>query len=70
MIDLIAFIESARSQLVQDLEQDVKTSLKRLSYLLDVHSFCQDEIELNQSTLLWPQGISPVFEGSEQVSIL
>ena len=67
MIELVAYMETAKSGMMMDLQQDVKDSLKRLTYLLDVHTFSSDDMELNRSTLLWPQGISPVFEENEQV---
>ena len=67
MIDLVAYMETAKSGMMMDLQQDVKDSLKRLTYLLDVHTFSSDDMELNRGTLLWPQGISPVFEENEQV---
>ena len=67
MIDLIAYMEAAKDGMVVQLQQDVSESLKRLTYLLDVHSFTAEDMDLNKSTLLWPQGISPVFEENEQV---
>ena len=69
MIELVAYMETAKSGMMMDLQQDVKDSLKRLTYLLDVHTFSSDDMELNRSTLLWPQGISPVFEENEQVCV-
>ena len=46
----------------------LKDSLKRLGYLLDVHTFSPEEMELNQTTLTWPKKLSPVFEENERVS--
>ena len=70
MIDLIAFMETARTELVGDLWERVQDSLKRLSYLLDVHSFSSSDMEVNRSTLMWPSQLSPVFEQNEQVHTL
>ena len=67
MIDLIAFMETARNELVRDLWERVQDSLKRLSYLLDVHSFSANEMETNRTTLMWPSKLNPVFERNEQV---
>ncbi len=69
MMDLIEYMQSARGGMVVDLQRNVQDSLKRLAYLLDVHTFSTEEMELNQTTLLWPQGIAPVFEENEQVSL-
>ena len=68
MIDLIAFMETARNELVRDLWERVQDSLKKLSYLLDVHGFSSTEMEVNRSTLMWPSQLSPVFEQNEQVN--
>ena len=67
MIDLIAFMETARNELVRDLWERVQESLKRLSYLLDVHGFSTNEMETNSKTLMWPTKLNPVFEQNEQV---
>ena len=67
MMDLIAFMETARNELVRELWENVQESLKRLSYLMDVHSFSSSEMEVNQTTLMWPSQLNPVFEQNEQV---
>lgn len=67
MIDLIAFMETARNELVRDLWERVQDSLKRLSYLLDVHNFSTNEMGMNSTTLMWPSKLNPVFEQNEQV---
>ncbi len=60
-------MEAARDGMMVELQQDVSESLKRLTYLLDVHTFTAEDMDLNKSTLLWPKGISPVFQENEQV---
>lgn len=40
----------------------------RLSYLLDVHIFEPEDMELNSAVLLWPQNILPVFELNDEVT--
>ena len=47
-----------------------QSSLKRLGYLLDVHTFSPEEMEVNQTTLTWPKKLSPIFEENERVSPL
>lgn len=68
MMELIAYMEEVKGGKMADLQQDVKDSLKRLTYLLDVHTFRTEEMQLNQSTLLWPQNVSPIFEENELVN--
>ena len=69
MMDLIAFMETARTELVRDLWESVQDSLKRLSYLMDVHGFSSSEMEVNRTTLMWPSQLNPVFEKNEMVLI-
>ena len=66
-MDLIAYMETARNELVRNQLECVQSSLKRLTYLLDVHIFSPGDIELNQTTLTWPSKLSPVFEENEQI---
>lgn len=67
MMDLIAFMETARTELVRGLWEGVQDSLKRLNYLIDVHSFSSSEMEVNRTTLMWPAQLNPIFEQNEQV---
>ena len=67
MMDLIAFMETARTELVRELWESVQDSLKRLSYLIDVHSFSPNEMEVNKTTLMWPTQLNAIFEQNEQV---
>ena len=41
---------------------------ERLSYLLDVYFFTQEDIDLNSHVMLWPEKMRPIFEQSEAVS--
>ena len=43
---------------------------ERLSYLLDVYFFTQEDIDWNSQVMLWPEKIRPIFEQSEAVSLL
>ena len=42
---------------------------ERLSYLLDVYFFTQEDIDLNSQVMLWPEKIRPIFEQSEAVCL-
>jgi hypothetical protein len=39
----------------------------RLQYMLDVHFFSPEEIELNKKVLTWPRNINPIFDQNEEV---
>ena len=67
MIDLIAYIAQAQSELVRDQWQAVQESLNRLSYLLDIHTFTPEDMEQNQVTLTWPAKLDPIFEENERI---
>uniref|UniRef100_A0A8C5ATC2 Dynein, axonemal, heavy chain 12 n=1 Tax=Gadus morhua TaxID=8049 RepID=A0A8C5ATC2_GADMO len=46
---------------------DIKANAyNRLGYLLDVHVFDQEYLELNSTVFLWPQNILPVFELNDE----
>ncbi len=38
-----------------------------MNYLMDVHTFDAEHLELNASVLLWPQNIYPIFDQSDEV---
>ena len=68
MMEMVAYMTEAKTTLLNSLEQDVQNSLKRLSYLLDVYDFTPVDMELNQTTLMWPKKLDPIFEQNEQVT--
>ncbi len=68
MIELISYMEEVKGGPVRELWESVQDSLRRLSYLMDVHPFSPEDIAINQDTLTWPQRLSPIFEESEQVN--
>lgn len=42
-------------------------AISRLAYLLDVHIFKPDDVELNSTVFLWPKKIHYVFESNDAV---
>lgn len=42
-------------------------SFNRLSYLLDVFTFTQDDMSLNSTVLNWPNNIAPIFDQNDEV---
>jgi len=48
----------------------VQEAYGKLSYLLDVHVFQPESLELNSTVFLWPQNILSVFELNNEVNII
>lgn len=48
----------------------LQESFNRLSYLLDVFTFTQDDMSLNSTVLNWPKNIAPIFDQNDEVFIL
>ena len=53
--------------LSQHFSKIFQLSLKRLSYLLDIHSFPSSDLSLNQTVLTWPAKIPAIFERGEKI---
>ena len=49
------------------LQEEINNSKKHLLYLIDVHIFSEDDINLNTKTLRWPINIKPVFEQNTEI---
>lgn len=45
----------------------LQDSFNRLSYLLDVFTFTQDDMSLNSTVLNWPKNIAPIFDQNDEV---
>lgn len=67
MMELVSYMGTVKEGLVREQWQAVQDSLHTLTYLLDIHSFSAEEMQLNQLTLTWPKKLSPIFEESEQI---
>lgn len=67
MMSLISYMEEAKTVLVADQWRAVQESLSRLVYLMDVHSFTSEDMQLNQVTLTWPDKLAQIFENNEQM---
>ena len=67
MMEQIAYMQEVKANLVKQQWEAVLSSLQSLTYLLDIHSFTPDDMELNRVTLTWPQKLSPIFEENEQI---
>lgn len=69
LIDMISFVENARTQGMVQLNERITQSKDRLAYLIDVFLFTPEDIDLNCEVLTWPKRINPVFDKNEEVCI-
>ncbi|CAK8689424.1 unnamed protein product [Clavelina lepadiformis] len=67
MMDMIEFVKEARTVGVTELKERITESHKRLNYLLDVHLFSLEDVQLNSTVLTWPKSIQPVFESNDDL---
>ncbi|KAK3519072.1 hypothetical protein QTP70_016355, partial [Hemibagrus guttatus] len=67
MMGMINFIDHAKTKGIEELNIKIMETLHRLNYLLDVHIFDVEDLELHATVLLWPRNIDPVFELSDEV---
>ena len=67
MMDLIAYMQDVKADLVKDQWEAVVASLQSLTYLLDIHSFTPEEMQQNRTTLTWPEKLGPIFEQNEEI---
>jgi dynein heavy chain len=68
--EMVKFIENAKSVGIVNLGNIIRDLKKSMAYLLDVHLFPNEDIELNTRVLLWPQDIGPIFDVNEEVNAL
>nr|XP_006252735.1 dynein axonemal heavy chain 12 isoform X3 [Rattus norvegicus] len=67
MMELIAFIEKARTTGIQNLAQRIQESKRQMGYFLDTFLLSQEDLNLNASVLLWPSKINPVFDENDEL---
>ena len=67
--DMVKFIDTAKTTGTVVLGNTIKELKKSMAYLLDVHLFPQEDIDLNTRVLLWPHEIGPIFDRNEEVII-
>jgi dynein heavy chain len=67
MMELISYMETVKDGLVMEQWEAVQESLHTLTYLLDIHNFTTEEMELNKVTLTWPKKLSPIFDQNEEI---
>ncbi|XP_023571555.1 dynein heavy chain 12, axonemal isoform X4 [Octodon degus] len=67
MMDLIAYIEKARTVRIQELALRIQESKRQMSYFLDTFLFPQEDLTLNANVLLWPKKINPIFDENDEL---
>nr|XP_057908676.1 dynein axonemal heavy chain 12-like isoform X2 [Doryrhamphus excisus] len=67
MANMIQYIELTKTKGITLLKERIMKAYSRLSYLLDVHIFEPEDLELNSTVFLWPLKIGEVFELSDEV---
>ncbi|XP_027026371.2 dynein axonemal heavy chain 12 [Tachysurus fulvidraco] len=67
MTELVDYIDHVKTKGIEELNMKIMEALERLNYLLDVHIFDAQDLELHSTVLLWPRNINPVFEQSAEV---
>lgn len=67
LMDMISFIENARTLGMIKLNERIKTSFEHLQWMLDIYIFSEDDIELNKTTMMWPKRINPVYDQNDEL---
>ncbi|XP_071083415.1 dynein axonemal heavy chain 12-like isoform X1 [Haliotis cracherodii] len=67
LMDMVSFVEKARTMGMIKLNERIKESKDRLAYLIDVFMFTPEDIELNCEVLTWPTRINPVFDSNDEL---
>ncbi|XP_058438166.1 dynein axonemal heavy chain 12 isoform X3 [Marmota monax] len=67
MMDLISYVEKARTIGIQELALRIQESRRQMSYFLDNFLFPQEDLALNAAVLMWPRKISPVFNENDEL---
>nr|KAG5708500.1 hypothetical protein BaRGS_026227 [Batillaria attramentaria] len=65
LMEMVTFVETARTAGMIQLNERIKESKDRLAYLIDVFMFTPKDIELNCEVLTWPKKIHPVFDDND-----
>ncbi|KAI9331944.1 dynein heavy chain and region D6 of dynein motor-domain-containing protein [Obelidium mucronatum] len=66
LVELMKYVETARTKDVMLLRDDIAKGKKRLDFLLQYAFLSEEDIKLNGVTFTWPTRILPVFELSKK----
>ncbi|XP_022428512.1 dynein heavy chain 12, axonemal isoform X17 [Delphinapterus leucas] len=67
MMELISYVEKARTVRINELVSRIKESKRRMSYFLDVFLFPPEDLTLNSAVLMWPWKINPIFDENDEL---
>ena len=67
MIELGEYMLHVKNKRMLELTDEIENSKKHLLYIIDVHIFSHEDIDLNTKTLGWPVKIKPVFEQNTEI---
>ncbi|TRZ01398.1 hypothetical protein DNTS_018422, partial [Danionella cerebrum] len=67
MTEMIAYINQVQTSDIEELRTKIMDAQQWMDYLMDVHIFEQEHLDLNATVVLWPQKINPIFEKSDEV---
>ncbi|CAF0708408.1 unnamed protein product [Brachionus calyciflorus] len=66
--EMAKFIDIAKTTGIVELGETIKELKKSMAFLLDIHLFPHEDIELNTRVLLWPHDIGPIFDINEELT--
>ncbi|KAJ3049383.1 Dynein heavy chain 7, axonemal [Rhizophlyctis rosea] len=66
LVELMHYIENARTKDVVALRDEINRGKKRLDFLLQYAFLSEEDIKLNGVTFTWPGRITPIFELSKK----
>ncbi|KAI9206289.1 dynein heavy chain and region D6 of dynein motor-domain-containing protein [Polychytrium aggregatum] len=66
LVELIQYIETAKSKDVLALKDEISKGKKRLDFLLNYAFLSEEDIKLNGVTFTWPSRIMPIFDLSKK----
>ncbi|GCC21888.1 hypothetical protein chiPu_0000270 [Chiloscyllium punctatum] len=67
MLEVIDYVNEAKSKGVAALNERIKELRRRLEYLLDVYIFNPADLDLHATVLLWPRNINPIFDENDEL---
>lgn len=66
LVELMKYVENAKSKDIVALKDEIGKSKKRLDFLLNYSFMSEEDIKLNGVTFTWPSRIMPIFDLSKK----
>ncbi|XP_028312358.1 dynein heavy chain 12, axonemal [Gouania willdenowi] len=67
LAQMVEYIRITKTKTTEELNEKITESCNRLDYLLNIHHFKEEDLELNATVFFWQKRIGHVFEQSQQV---